>query len=195
MNPPTMKGGFVMPEKCEPGHPRYLKILDQMRELHIKKDQDYEGDSKPFDNFRSAVEIGIKPSTGAFIRLQDKFKRIQNLLMRENRGVGAAVKDESIEDTLLDLASYSLIVLVLRGEESGLTRLDTPEKVLAHMGRESITKEQLSAEIRALAQRQMNAPSQPGLQAQMNQQAQVPIQCYHDWFEGNLCSKCGVARK
>lgn len=101
----------------EPGHPKYLQILDQMRELHIKKDQDYAGDAKPFDNFRSSSEIGIKPSTGAFIRLQDKFKRIQNLLMRENRGVGAAVADESIEDTLLDLASYALIVLTLRGEE------------------------------------------------------------------------------
>lgn len=105
------------PTKREPGSPAFLAILATMRELHIKKDQDYAGDAKAFDNFRSASEIGIRPSTGAFIRLQDKFKRIQNLLRRETKGIGAAVQDESIEDTLMDLASYALIVLVLRQEE------------------------------------------------------------------------------
>lgn len=101
----------------KPGHQGYLTILDRMRELHIKKDADYAGDARPFDNFRSADEIGVRPSIGAFIRLQDKFKRIQNLLKREGRGIGPSVADESIEDTLLDLSSYALIVLVLRQEE------------------------------------------------------------------------------
>lgn len=103
--------------KREPGHPRYLSILAEMKALHLRKDSDYAGESKPFDNFRSALEIGVKPSTGALIRLQDKFKRIQNLLLQEGRGQGPAVKNESIEDTLMDLSAYALIVLVLREEE------------------------------------------------------------------------------
>jgi hypothetical protein len=109
--------------KRAPGHPRYLQLLDEMRDLHIRKDQDYAGEGMPFDNFRGASEIGQKPSIGAFIRLQDKFKRIQNLLKRESQGVGPAVADESIDDTLKDLSAYALIVLVLREEERGAAAL------------------------------------------------------------------------
>ncbi len=113
-------------ENREPGHPGFLAILEKMRELHLKKDADYAGDSKPFDNFRSASEVGIKPSTGVFVRVQDKFKRVQNLLKRELRGIGTSVADESIEDTLLDLSAYALIVLVLRQEEKPLVFKEYP---------------------------------------------------------------------
>ncbi|MFP4629399.1 MAG: hypothetical protein ACLFMQ_01615, partial [Desulfohalobiaceae bacterium] len=47
------------------------------------------------------------------IRLQDKYTRCCNLI----RGKEQMVKDEALEDTLLDLANYAVIVLCLRRAE------------------------------------------------------------------------------
>ena len=45
------------------------------------------------------------------IRLEDKLQRVKNLV----RNGGAAVNDESIDDTLLDLANYAIMTLIERG--------------------------------------------------------------------------------
>ena len=43
------------------------------------------------------------------VRLQDKLNRLKTLIRNEAR-----VKDESIEDTLLDLANYAIMEVVER---------------------------------------------------------------------------------
>lgn len=45
------------------------------------------------------------------IRLEDKLQRVKNLV----RNGSAAVNDESIDDTLLDLANYAIMTLIERG--------------------------------------------------------------------------------
>ena len=77
-------------------------------ELIHKKNADYAGEKKPFKNFDTVEYIcGISSEKGILVRMCDKLVRIENLLNTK-----AKVKDESIEDTLLDLANYSYILLV-----------------------------------------------------------------------------------
>lgn len=95
------------------GDPNYLKLLDEMRELHLKKNAGYSGDSVDrWANFRMAENFGVTAFLGCLVRMSDKFIRVQNLVKNpKNEMVG-----EAIEDTLLDLASYALIAICLRRE-------------------------------------------------------------------------------
>jgi len=81
----------------------YAKSLEIMK----KKNVDYAGDGDPFKNFRTVENFGISLEQGILVRMSDKISRIGNLLLTT-----AQVKDESIEDTLIDLMGYSNIMLV-----------------------------------------------------------------------------------
>lgn len=70
-----------------------------LNELYIRKNQDY-GNSFG-EGFR---EYGLMMP---IIRLEDKFKRFKQLATSGEQNV----KDESIEDTLLDLANYALMTV------------------------------------------------------------------------------------
>lgn len=51
--------------------------------------------------------FGIETKDWIFVRMLDKISRIWELIKRENK-----VLDEKIEDTLLDLANYSIILFI-----------------------------------------------------------------------------------
>lgn len=74
-------------------------ICDTLNTLYRAKNADY-GDS--FANTRKVVSNAI------LVRLNDKISRL-NSLMRGNK---QQVKDESIKDTLMDLANYAILELV-----------------------------------------------------------------------------------
>lgn len=74
-------------------------------ELVRRKNTDYSGSADPFKNFRSAEVIGVGVDKAILVRILDKIARIGNLLDTE-----AQVKDESIDDTLIDAANYLLIL-------------------------------------------------------------------------------------
>ncbi len=97
------------------GSSEYLKLLEDMRELHIKKNAGYAGvgAADPWRNFRMCESFGISAVDGVITRMSDKWSRVQSLWKdRSNDQVG-----ESVEDTLLDLASYSLILICLLKEK------------------------------------------------------------------------------
>lgn len=48
---------------------------------------------------------------GAVVRMSDKFARLRNLYVE---GQGGDVRDESVEDTLMDIANYAIITLAWR---------------------------------------------------------------------------------
>ena len=75
---------------------QFKSITEEMLQTYIRKNHDY-GDSfnKSLDKF------GIIASV---VRMNDKMERIESLTNKE-----ALVKDESIKDTLLDLASYCVM--------------------------------------------------------------------------------------
>lgn len=111
------------------GHPEFYELLDQMRETHDRKNADYAGDVDPFKNFRLCESIGIDVADGVLVRMCDKWSRITTLVEKEHRGQGAQVLDESIEDTLMDLAVYSLIAIILRRERKFGPRVTVPKDV------------------------------------------------------------------
>jgi hypothetical protein len=106
--------GDINPFYGWPGHPWYYKLLLKAARIHRAKNVDY-GGGNPLGNFMEAEGIGIKPWQGILIRMTDKWARIKNLTKRLIEGGGGPeVKDESIEDTLLDLANYSILAIVVR---------------------------------------------------------------------------------
>lgn len=109
---------------------RYLELLNEMKELHIKKNAGYAGmDAEdPWANFRLAEGFGVSAFKGTLVRMSDKYIRVKNLVKNpKNEQVG-----ESIKDTLIDLAAYSLIAVCLLEEkeveanEMGEELMDVP---------------------------------------------------------------------
>jgi hypothetical protein len=94
------------------GHPEYLKILDEMRELHVRKAADYGRGADPLANCRASAEFGIPAWVGVMVRANDKVHRIKSFIRN------GSLKNESVEDSLKDLAAYALIALVLLREEA-----------------------------------------------------------------------------
>ena len=81
-------------------------ICDEINELYAKKNNDY-GDSFA-QSFREEGMAMVR------IRLGDKFNRLKAL----TRGGEQKVADESIRDTLIDLANYAIMtVLEMEGEK------------------------------------------------------------------------------
>jgi len=91
------------------GNPEIRRIMDELWQLHVRKDADYAGGDS-LGNFRLAERFGVPAWKGAAIRMSDKFSRFVSLV---NKGK-AQVSDESMEDTLKDLAIYAMIVIALR---------------------------------------------------------------------------------
>jgi hypothetical protein len=103
-----------------PGSTAFLSVLDELRELHRSKAADYGSVGDPLKNIRSGAEfVGIEPWRAAMVRIADKVSRLGT----HNRT--GALRHEGVEDTLLDLASYSLLALVLY-REYGATQIPCP---------------------------------------------------------------------
>lgn len=80
----------------------HKNICNVLNSTYIAKNSDY-GDS--FAKVRN--EVG---SAAILVRLSDKLERLKTLTL----GKEQKVKDESINDTLLDLANYAIMELVER---------------------------------------------------------------------------------
>lgn len=83
---------------------RFREIAAQMADLYEKKDKDYGGSYE-----KSIKRYG---AVAGLVRISDKFNRLENLILNGER----EVKDESIKDTLIDLANYA-IMLYMEVEE------------------------------------------------------------------------------
>lgn len=83
---------------------RFRAITKSMNDLYEAKNKDY-GDS--FN--KTLHEFGLVASA---VKLVDKIRRFKNLMKAD-----AKVKDESIEDTLIDLANYSVMTLLFLNEK------------------------------------------------------------------------------
>lgn len=83
----------------------HKQICKELTDLYTKKNHDY-GDSFHI----SYVEEGMSMPR---IRLGDKFNRFKTLTLTSNR----EVSDESIRDTLIDLANYAIMTIMeIEGE-------------------------------------------------------------------------------
>jgi hypothetical protein len=102
-----------MTEQKRWGHPEFYKLLEQMADLHSRKNHDYAGESDPLKNLRACERLNLKPFLGVLVRLQDKWSRLEEFV---NSGQ-LMVKNESVIDTLMDNAVYSLLAIILYQEQ------------------------------------------------------------------------------
>ncbi len=96
------------------GHSKFYELLDQMAEIHSAKNHDYAGTKDPLANLKCAERIDIEPWIGCWIRIQDKVSRVETFIRQGEY----KVKDESVKDTLLDLAIYALLDYILYEERT-----------------------------------------------------------------------------
>lgn len=94
----------------------HRNLCDVMHTTYKNKNSDY-GDS--------FARVREKYPTAILIRLHDKLNRLETLMT----GTTQKVSDESIDDTLLDLANYCLLELVERHEE----RTGKSKTIYAHI--------------------------------------------------------------
>ena len=78
---------------------RHKQICEELNQIYRSKNHDY-GDSFG-ETFQ---KLGI---ISAVTRITDKVNRLQSLCMKEQK-----VNDESIRDTLLDLANYAIMTVI-----------------------------------------------------------------------------------
>ena len=77
----------------------FKQIANGLTELYERKNADYGNSfSKTFEEF------GM---TSTIVRLSDKLERLKTLSKKE-----AKVKDESIQDTVMDIAVYAMLTLM-----------------------------------------------------------------------------------
>lgn len=80
---------------------RHSEICSSLNQLYERKNKDY-GDSFA----KSFNEYGM---TMSCIRLEDKLNRLKALTVRNQ---SQQVSDESVTDTLMDLANYAIMTII-----------------------------------------------------------------------------------
>lgn len=78
----------------------FNKLAQEMCELYEKKNADY-GDS--FN-----VSLSKYGLIAALTRMSDKFNRLESLILNKEQ----KIKDEKLEDTLIDLANYAMMTVL-----------------------------------------------------------------------------------
>lgn len=83
---------------------KFREITNEMADIHERKNSDYGN---------SIHDTYIKYGASAYlVRMEDKINRVRTLTQNNNQKV-----DEKIRDTLIDLANYSILMLLeLEGE-------------------------------------------------------------------------------
>lgn len=99
---------------------RFTAILKKIQETHDKKGADYGTDKDGLANIRQASEFGVEPWVGAILRVNDKMMRLKTFIKK------GKLVNESVEDSLLDLAVYTIIALTLYPDKTDTIIMDGP---------------------------------------------------------------------
>ena len=99
---------------------RFYELLNTIKNLHDDKKHDYGAKEDIFANFRLSALTGISPWKGSVVRMGDKYSRICSFIKNGD----FKFKEENIKDTLLDMAIYSLITIVLYEQEMFDTHME-----------------------------------------------------------------------
>ena len=90
------------------------KLCQKARSIMHAKNHDYRGGSgDPFANFRGSTSFGIDPIVGILLRMQDKMQRIKTFAEKGQ----LQVKGEGVEDAIVDLINYSVLMYGLCQEK------------------------------------------------------------------------------
>lgn len=101
----------------------------RMQEITKAKNADYTGnDADPFANFTRVEKLGICSTEQGFLtRMTDKLCRISSFVQKGT----LQVKDESVQDTLLDLANYAILMSGFLKSKLSQLQYQTPENEMA----------------------------------------------------------------
>lgn len=99
-------------------NPKFNKLLEELRDLHERKNDNYARTGDPLSNLKACERIAcpscgtpIPAWVGVAIRLTDKWERYMNLLSGVPDRVG-----EDVKETVRDQTVYSMLWLLLREE-------------------------------------------------------------------------------
>lgn len=80
---------------------------EDIKDIVLKLVSTFNSKNTDYGNSFQKVREEYKDFPVILIRLEDKFRRLKTLLIKQERQ--QAVKDETVEDTLLDLANYAIM--------------------------------------------------------------------------------------
>ena len=112
---PVYHGDSLLSERnVHPTSQAFFDLCDALKEMHRRKSSDYgcPSGTDPLANIRNGAKfVGIPSWRAAMVRLSDKVTRLATY------NVTGSLENESLEDNLFDLASYSLLALLLHRED------------------------------------------------------------------------------
>jgi hypothetical protein len=98
------------------GHPMFHTLIEEIRELHEKKNKQYATSDDPLGNFRRTGKIiakmlkpGLDPTLASCLAFMSK--QVDGVY--EIFGEAKTDTIDSLEDKLLDIAVYSIIAMIL----------------------------------------------------------------------------------
>jgi hypothetical protein len=98
-------------DDIRPGSREFLEVLDELKQLHMRKTMDYGVDEDALSNIRSSADVVNMPAwAGCILRISDKMHRLKAFFRR------GRCEFDGVEDTLKDIACYAAIALVLHRE-------------------------------------------------------------------------------
>lgn len=107
-----LTGDGILRDTMRPGSREFCNVLDEIRTLHLRKTLDYGEQEDALANIRNGADVvNIDAWKACLIRMADKMQRLKAACHN------GRVEFDGVEDTLLDLAAYSCIALVLYREE------------------------------------------------------------------------------
>lgn len=101
----------MKPEPTGVVHP-VIAVFDEMQEVVESKAHDYAKDDNVFSNFEFAADVaGVTVEQEFAVMIATKVARLRELLG------GKVPNNESLDDTLLDLANYAALCLAWRRQQ------------------------------------------------------------------------------
>ena len=107
---------LLAPSDVHPTSQAFYDLCDGLKRMHAGKSRDYgcPSGTDPLANIRNGAKfVGIPAWKAAMVRLSDKVTRLATF------NATGSLHNEGVIDTLEDLASYSLLALLLYLEEQG----------------------------------------------------------------------------
>jgi hypothetical protein len=111
-----LRGDSLIKGDVHPTSQEFYDLCDQLKATHAGKSKDYgcPSGTDPLANIRNGAKfVGIPAWRAAMVRLSDKVTRLATF------NATGSLRYEGVEDTLVDLASYALLSLLLYREEVG----------------------------------------------------------------------------
>jgi hypothetical protein len=107
---------LLVASDVHPTSQAFYDLCDGLKRMHAGKSRDYgcPSGTDPLANIRNGAKfVGIPAWKAAMVRLSDKVTRLATF------NATGSLHNEGVIDTLEDLASYSLLALLLYREEQG----------------------------------------------------------------------------